>query len=380
MIPVAIPNLSGNEGLYLQQCIDSNYVSSVGPFVDHFEKVVADSTESAGAVATTSGTTALHLALTTVGVRPGDLVVMPSFTFIASANAVSHCGASPWLFDVNPASWTLDPDLLARELRDSCRIVGGELVHQQSGRRVSALMPVYALGLPADLDPIRSVADDYGLPIVADAAAAIGARYKGANLGGLATLSIASFNGNKTVTCGGGGALFGNDDELLQLARHLSTTARVGSGYDHDTVAFNYRLTNIQAAVGCAQFEQLPAFLQRKRELFLAYQELATLIPGAIGFPDPSWAVSAHWFSGLVLPTPAHVARAIARLRELGLDLRPFWKPVHLQKPYLASPQTRLVVSEDIWNRILVLPSSTSLDSGDVAGIVKLCARALRDG
>lgn len=378
MIPLAIPNLTGNEARYLQQCVETNYVSSVGPFVDRFEQHVADCTDSASAVATASGTAALHLALTTIGVRPGDLVVLPSFTFIASANAIAQCGATPWLLDVDPASWTLDPALLGRELRASCTMSGAELVHSSTGRRVSAVMPVYAVGIPADMDPICEWADEYRLPIVADAAAAIGSRYRGSNLGSLAHLSVASFNGNKTVTCGGGGAIFGCDDDLLRRARHLSTTARVGSGYDHDSVAFNYRMTNIQAAVGCAQFERLDEFLERKRAVHAAYLRLAESIHGASGFPDPESRASAHWFSGVVLATAAAVDRAIPLLRGAGIDVRPFWKPIHLQKPYATSPQSGLSVSADIWGRILVLPSSTSLTDEDLDGIVAICARELR--
>lgn len=377
MIPLAVPDLRGNESRYLQQCIETNFVSSIGPFVDRFEQHVATATESSTAVATSSGTSALHLALTTVGVRPGDLVVLPAFTFIASANAISQCGATPWLFDIDPTSWTLDPALLDREMRSHCRAIGGDVFHTPSGRRVSAIMPVYALGTPADIYPIRLIAGEFGLPIVADAAAAIGARYRGANIGGLATLSVSSFNGNKTITCGGGGAVYGCDEEILLKARHLSTTARVGSGYDHDFVAFNYRMTNIQAAVGCAQFERFDEFLERKHALFAAYKRLAEKIPDATGFPNPPWADSAHWFSGLVLSSREDVNTASTSVREKGIDVRPFWKPIHLQKPYATSWQSRLDVSSELWERILVLPSSTSLTDADVDGIVAACSSAI---
>lgn len=370
MITLAVPNLSGNEKRYLQECVSTNYVSSVGPFVDRFEEMVAQACGCSRSVATSSGTTGLHLALTAAGVRHQDLVVLPSFTFIASANAIAHCGASPWLFDITEGSWTLDPDQLYEQLKKSTKLSRGVLKHSKTGRRVAAILPVYTLGLPADMDAIRSVAKEFELPVVADAAAALGARYRGRNIGNLADVSVCSFNGNKTITCGGGGALFGNDVELLEKAHHLSTTARLGAAYDHDEVGFNYRLTNIQAAVGCAQMEQLEQFVDRKREIHTRYTEMAEEISGINPFPAPGWAKSACWFTGVVLDVRLDPENVLEGLQERGIGARPFWKPVHMQEPYRKDPQAIMDVSEGIWRRIVTLPCSTSITEDEIKHVM----------
>jgi len=363
MIPLAIPNISGNEGKYLQECVETNFVSSVGPFVTRFEENVANAAEAKYAVATSSGTTGLHLALTTVGVGRDDLVIVPSFTFIASVNAISHCGAIPWLIDVSNESWTLDTDLLKKSLHEETEKIEGRLIHKKSGRRIAAIMPVFTLGHPADMDAINQLAEEYHLPVVVDAAAALGCRYKGKNVGGLSDLTVYSFNGNKTITSGGGGMVVGNDKKLMDLARHLSTTARVGEDYTHDRVGFNYRLTNLQAAVGCAQIERLDEFVNNKRKLNAQYQKYFQGCKGVEFFPMASWANSACWFTGLLiisdsLPTVPDICE---KLKEKNIGARVFWKPVHAQYPYRNAPKTEMLVTDNIWGKILTLPCSTQL-------------------
>lgn len=367
MIPLATPNLSGNEARYLQECVDSTYVSSVGPFVERLEDMVAAASGAAGAVATSSGTAGLHAALLTLGVGYGDLVVVPSYTFIASANAVAHCGAEPWLMDVALDSWTLDADLLERSLEAETETRDNILVHSTSGRRVAAIVAVYTLGLPADMDRITQIAKRFALPVVADAAAALGATYKDRAVGDLgADLSVFSFNGNKTVTAGGGGAVVSADATLLAGVRHLTTTARVGDDYDHDRVGYNYRMTNLQAAVGCAQMEQLDAFVAAKRRIAARYNAELADLAGASPFPAPKWADSACWFSGVVVDTPLpQVDDMIAQLRGRGIAARAFWKPMHLQAPYKDAPATGMDVSDAIWTRVLTLPCSTHLTDGE---------------
>jgi dTDP-4-amino-4,6-dideoxygalactose transaminase len=361
MIPLAIPNISGNEGAYLQECVRSNFVSSVGPYVSRFEEMGAAATGAAHAVATSAGTTGLHLALTAVGVRAGDLVITPAFTFIASANAISHCAASPWLFDVSPRHWTLDAQLVRSELERHAVRRGADWVHRDTGRRLAAIMPVHTLGHPSDMDALAAVAAQYDLPLVADAAAALGARYKGRAIGSLACLSVLSFNGNKTVTAGGGGMVVGDDAELMRWVRHLSTTARAGIEYEHDAVGFNYRMTNLQAAVGCAQMERLDEFVAAKQHIDARYREELRDIQSLGLFPVADWSTSACWFSGVTV-MGAHTVRALcARLRESGIEARTFWKPIHLQAPYAGCPRTSMSVSEEIWHRILTLPCSTQL-------------------
>lgn len=374
MIPLAVPDLSGNEARYLAECVSSTFVSSVGPFVTRFEEITATASGAAHAVATASGTAGLHLALTALGVGRDDLVVVPALSFIATANAVAYCGASPWFVDIEPERWGLSPLRLAEALRANARRdADGTLRHAASGRRVAAIMPVHTLGCPADMDAIVAVARQHRLPVVADAAAALGATDRGrpvARLG--ADLSVFSFNGNKTMTAGGGGMVVGDDAALLARARHLSTTARVGADYTHDAVGFNYRLTNLQAAVGCAQMERRDALVGRKREIAAAYAEAFADLPGTGGFPAPAGVESACWFSGLTLD--AARADRLPALREAwhaaGIDARPFWKPLHLQAPYADAPREAAPVAEDLWRRIVTLPCSTNLTAAEQATVI----------
>lgn len=377
MIPLAVPDLSGNEARYLQECVDGGYVSTVGPFVARFEAMTAAAAGATDAAATSSGTTGLHVALVAVGVTAGDLVIMPALTFIATANAVAHCGADPWLLDVSSESWTLDPERLAEALARETVMRDGRPSHRSTGRRVAAVVPVHTLGLPADTDALADVARRFGLPVVADAAAALGATLRGRPVGASgADLSVFSFNGNKTATAGGGGAVAGTDAGLVGLVRHLSTTARVGDGYDHDRIGFNYRMTNLQAAVGCAQMERLDRLVAAKRRIRARYDEALADLPDTGRFPAPAWAESACWFSGFTLGVagdagaPARAAALRERLRRAGIDARPFWKPMHLQAPFRAAPRGDLTVSENIWGRVVTLPCSTGLTAQDQERVI----------
>ena len=372
MIPLAVPNLCGNEAKYLQDCVKSTFVSSVGLYVNRFEQKVAQAAGAKFCVATSSGTTGLHAALHVSGVGRDDLVILPSFTFIASANAISHCGAMPWLFDIHRDSWTLDPDLLKEALNKETVLTKEGLKHKLTNRRVAAIMPVYTLGTPADMAPIIDIARQHALPVVADGAAALGARYRGENLGRLADLTVFSFNGNKTVTAGGGGAVVGNDEAILKLLKHVTTTARVGREYHHDMVGFNYRMTNLQAAVGCAQLEKLEQFVAAKRGIRRFYNSELIKLAGVSPFPEPDWAESACWFSGVILASnslPA-VSEICTQLETAGIQARPFWKPIHLQPPYMGCPRTEQRVSNSIWEKILTLPCSTTLSNGEQIAVM----------
>ncbi len=379
MIPLAVPNLAGNERAYLNQCIDSTFVSSVGPFVNRFEGMVGHAAGCDYAVATSAGTTGLHAALVAVGVKPGDLVIIPSLSFIATANAVAHTHAQPWILDIDRESWTLCPTKLDRALQEETVRDGEGIVrHKSTGQRVAGIVPVYTLGLPADMDPIIKLAREFGLAVVADGAAALGARYKGRSLGQLgANLTMFSFNGNKTVTAGGGGAVCGNDESLLALVRHLTTTGRVGADYDHDMVAFNYRMTNIQAAVGCAQMELLPRFLARKRAISAFYADAFSALPGLSPFPAPNFTESACWFSGFLLQD-SNASTLRTRLRLQGVDARPFWKPLHLQKPFAGCLRGDMSVSENVWQRIITLPCSTGISDDELAKVAAIVIAEFR--
>ncbi len=375
MIPLAVPNLSGNEKKYLDDCIDTTFVSSVGEYVNRFEKMVADATGSKFAVATSSGTTGLHAALTAIGVGYGDLVIIPTFTFIASANAVRHCGADPWLMDINEADWCLDPKLVRNEIIEHCELRDdGNLFHIETGKRIAAIMPVYTLGNIPSMDAFRKISDEYNVPLIVDAACAIGATYEGQKFGSLADLSVISFNGNKTITCGGGGAVVGNDEELLNHVRHLTTTARVWPDYDFDEVGFNYRMTNIQAAVGVAQMERLELFIRIKRKIRKYYEEnIENFCEKSISF-FPTTDGSSCWFSGIILSEGMmldDVKKTCARLKEEYIEARSFWKPVHLQAPYKYCPKSKLDVSENLWMRIITLPCSTNITDDELEQVVE---------
>lgn len=374
MIPLAVPNLSGNERKYLNNCIDTTFVSSVGEYVNEFESMVAEATGSAAAVATSSGTTGIHAALTAVGVKYGEIVIVPTFTFIASANAISHCGAIPWLMDIDSQTWCLDYDLVEKEIEENCSIENGKLYHKKTGKRIAAIMPVYTLGNIPNMKRFRSLADKYNIPLVVDAACAIGAKYEGKDFGNLADLSVLSFNGNKTITCGGGGAVIGCNKDLLDHVRHITTTARVWPDYDFDEVGFNYRMTNVQAAIGVAQMEQVDTFIVTKRKIHDYYcSSLKSLSGKGITFFARTDGASC-WFSGIVLPEKFSLedSKSIcSSLKQEGVEAKTFWKPIHLQIPYSNAPKSCVSVSEELWQRIICLPCSTNISDLDLEKVSK---------
>nr|CRH08107.1 Putative pyridoxal dependent aminotransferase, DegT/DnrJ/EryC1/StrS types [Candidatus Magnetococcus massalia] len=384
MIPLAIPHLAGREAEYLQSCIESTFVSSVGPFVDRFEQLVASGAGAAHGVATASGTAGLHAALAAVGVARDELVILPSLTFIASANAIAYQGALPWVMDVRPDSWTLDPDVVAEALERQTAWDRHRLIHIPTGKRVAAIMPVHVLGTPAEMDLLLPLAKRYKLPVVADGAAAMGATLHGRAIaepdgqGAVADLTVFSFNGNKTITCGGGGAVVGEDEALMARVRHLTTTARQGPGYDHDEVGFNYRMTNLQAAVGCAQMERKEELVAAKRRIRNRYAEALGELPGVTPFMAPRWAESAWWFSGIVLDrSREEQERVRAALREKGVDARPFWTPIHQQRPYAAAPASKMPVCDATWWKVLTLPCSCGLGEAEQEQVITAVKQVL---
>lgn len=374
MIPLAVPNLTGREREYLNQCIDTTYVSSVGKFVDQLEEMTAQICGTTAAVAVSSGTTGLHLALVGCGVKRDEIVIIPTFTFIASANAVAHCGAIPWLMDISEDSWTMDVNQVDREIAEKTVWDGKRLVHVKSGRRIAAIMPVYTLGNIPPMEKFKAIAERYGLPLIADAAAALGSVYQEKRLGELADLSVFSFNGNKTVTAGGGGVIAGKDGVLMKKLKHLSSTARVTAEYDHDMVGYNYRMTNIQAAVGCAQLERLDEFVQRKREIRSFYDHAFGGRDDVALFPISAETKSACWFSGVVLKNGnlKIVRNYVAEMRNKEIECRSFWKPVHLQKPYAnALCSDSLKTADNLWDKILTLPCSTGITDDELHAVAK---------
>ena len=374
-IPLAVPNLLGREAEYLEECITSTFVSTVGPFVDRFEAAIATLSGSEKAVVLCTGTTALNMALEGLGIGADDLVIIPTMTFIATANAVRHSCADVWIMDVSPNTWTLDIDLVrTRILAETDPHPRGRL-HRSSGKVLRALMPVMIMGATLDFDAIVSLAREFGLKVVVDAAAAIGAR--ASNDRPLATTGVDavcySFNGNKTVTTGGGGAIAAADIQLMASIRHLISTGRVGANYDHDIVAYNYRMTNVQAALGLAQLERLEDFLNSKAKLSDHYAAFAARHRYLHRFPAPTYGRSGHWFSGFWYNGP-HTELCDAfriHMNEAGVDLRPFWKPIHLQLPYQDALATPMPVAEGLWWRLFPLPCSTHLTEPELALVTK---------
>lgn len=371
---MAVPNLGGREGAYLAECVSSTFVSSVGPFVDRFERDIAQvsGTESASVVCT--GTVALQMALVGLGIGPGDLVMMPSMTFIATANAISHSGAMPWIVDVTGSSWTLDLELCRRLIETETEPAPNGRRHRETGRILRALMPVMVMGAALDFRAITDLAQEFGLKVVVDAAAAIGGQGEGGSLLGQTGVDAVcySFNGNKTITCGGGGAIASADSGLIGHIKHLISTARVGRDYDHDEIGYNFRMTNVQAAIGVAQIERLADFLAAKQRIRDAYAAFAGRHAMLHPFPEPPFGRNVHWFSGFWYDGPDDTLPAQFRdhMRARGVDLRPFWKPIHLQLPYQAAPRSEMPVCEDLWSRIFALPCSTHLRDDELTQVL----------
>lgn len=380
MVPLSIPHLGGNEAEYLMECVRTNFVSTVGPFVTRFEDSLAAATGRRYAVATSAGTTALHLALIVNGVGPDDEVVVSDVTFIASANAIRYVGAWPVFVDAEPRYWQMDMDKLADFLERGCTARNGELFNRATGRRVRVLLPVDILGHPVDMDRLLGLAERYSLPVIEDATETLGGKYRGRPAGSFGEVSCLSFNGNKLITSGGGGALVTDSEPLAERARYLSTQAKDNAlEFVHGAVGYNYRLTNIQAAVGLAQMEQLEHHLARKREIAAAYAEALADIPGMTPMPGAPWAEPVYWLYTALVDEAEYgeSSRALMRrLLSLRIDSRPLWQPMHLSPAHRGSFATDCSVAERLSRDAISLPSSVGLDRAQQQRVID----ALRGG
>jgi perosamine synthetase len=359
------PKFEGNEIKYLTECIDSTFVSSVGPFVDRFENELASYTRAKHVIATINGTAALHIALLLAGVQPGDEVIVPTLSFVATANAVSFCGAVPHFVDSNERTLGMDPEALRAWLQESTDCHGGLTVNRHTGRCIRAVVPMHTFGHPCEMRALLQVAADFNLALVEDAAESLGSWYQGRHTGTFGLLGTLSFNGNKTITTGGGGAILTNDSDLAHRARHLTTTAKVPHRWEyvHDEVGYNYRMPNLNAALGCAQLEQLPEFLSFKRKLTQTYREAFSELTGARLFLEPEDCKSNYWLQSLLLDEPDVEQRnsVLATTNEAGIMTRPAWTLLHALPPYLNCPRAPLLVAEDLEKRIINLPSNAGL-------------------
>jgi len=359
------PELKGREIEYLTHCIESGWVSYVGEYVTRFERDLARVACTAHAVVMVNGTVALHAALLVAGVRPGDEVLVPALTFAATANAVSHAGALPHFVDSELATLGIDPDKLAAHLTATTEIRNGVCTNQLTGRPIRAMVPVHIFGHPARMGPLQEVAERHNLVLVEDAAEALGSRMNNKPVGGDGLMSVLSFNGNKIVTTGGGGAILTNDAEVAARARHLTTTAKIAHQYEffHDQVGYNYRLPNLNAAVGCAQLERLDDFVARKRRLAETYAAALSGIRGITFFREPPGAASNYWLNAFLLD-PEYAAQRDPLLEEFnaaGLGCRPAWTPMHRLPMYASCQRSDLATCEDIAGRLINVPSSPRL-------------------
>jgi len=374
-IPLCVPAICGNEWKYVKECLDSQWVSSVGPFVNRFESAVANFVGAAHGVATSTGTAALHIALLVAGVEPDDEVIVPALSFIAPANAVRYAGAWPVFVDSEPNYWQIDPERVAGFLNNDCEWVDGKLLNRHSGRRVKAILPVHILGHPVDIDPILEQAQKYDLVVVEDATESLGAEYKGRKAGNLSHIGCFSFNGNKIITTGGGGMIVTNNAAWAEKAKYLTTQAKDDPvEYVHREIGFNYRLTNVQAAMGCAQMEQLPQFIETKKQIAHRYARGFAQTPGVTMMNQASWALSIFWLNTVLVDEREYGIDSrtlMKRLGSHGIQARPLWQPLHRSAAHSQAHWTGGDVADQLNRQALSLPSSVGLADEDLERVIK---------
>ena len=365
-IPLSVPNLKGNELKYITEAVETEWVSTAGPYIAKFEAMVADFVGVAKAVACQSGTAGLFLSLLEAGVRRGDLVIVPTVTFVAAVNPVAYVGAEPVFMDCDD-SLCIDPVKVREYCEQLCKKKDGALYEKQSGKRVSAVVPVHVFGNMADMEAIMDTAAEFGLAVIEDATEALGTRYTegryaGKYAGTIGDFGVYSFNGNKIMTTGGGGMLVARDTEKLKHMQKLSIQAKADESdhfYDHDEIGYNYRLTNIQAALGVAQTEQLGDFIAAKKRSYEQY-----LKNGIKLMPFREGIAPNYWFFSLF--TGGRVRETMDALKERGIDSRPIWKLIHTLKPYAGARTYKIEKAIYYYENILNIPCSTNLTAEDV--------------
>jgi perosamine synthetase len=380
-VPLSIPHLAGNEWAYVTSCLDTGWVSSAGSFVDSFEATVARRTNSKHAIATTNGTSALHVSLLVAGVRPDDEVLVSTLTFIAPANAIRYVGAHPIFVDAEPDYWQMDTDKVRAFLENECRF-DGVLRNVRTGRRVAAIIPVHILGHPVDMAPLVDLARRYELTVIEDATEALGALYKGQPVGHIGDIACFSFNGNKIVTAGGGGVIVTDRSDWAERAKYLTTQAKDDPlEYVHGEVGYNYRLTNIQAALGTAQLEQLDDFIEAKRRIGAEYDEAFAAVPGVSSMPEAQWARSIRWLYTILVDEKSCRTDSRALLRDLaavGIQTRPLWQPLHRSPAHSGATALGAEVAERLNRQALSLPCSVGLSRDDQRRVIDEILKSVR--
>ena len=359
------PSFTGNELSYVKDCVESGWVSSVGKYVDRFEDELAHYAGVDRAIAVVNGTAALHVCLKLVGVSAGDEVLIPTLTFVATANAVSYAGGTPHFVDSEFDTLGVDPLKLEIYLQSIAFISDGQCRNRETGSVIRALMPMHVFGHPVDLDALATLCERWHIALVEDAAESLGSTYKGRHTGSFGRVAGISFNGNKIVTTGGGGAILTNDPALGARAKHITTTARIPHKWSflHDEVGYNYRMPNINAALGCAQLERLPYILDQKRKLAQKYIEIFADVVGAKILPSPSHSNSNYWLIAMLLDKPDLVFRdaVLQKLNDIGFMARPLWTLLHQLPMYQNCPRADLSSAENLEARVINLPSSPFL-------------------
>ncbi len=376
-IPLSVPNLSGNELKYVTKAVETSWVSTGGPYVNEFEANIASYVHSKGAVSCQNGTAGLHLSLILCGVGAGDEVIVPTLTFIAAVNPVRYLGAEPIFMDCDN-SLTMDPEKLRVFCESECIFSDGRLKNKSTGRAIKAIIVVHVFGNLADMEQIMQIAEEYHLDVIEDATEALGTYYSsggysGKYAGTIAKIGVYSFNGNKLLTTGGGGMVVSEDEAILTRANHLSTKAKADELYFvHDEVGFNYRLTNLQAALGIAQLEQIEDFIARKRDNYLRYQEAFDEFPGLKLLRFRSDIRPNYWFYSLYIEDSFSVQRdrMIQRLQALGIQTRPIWGLIHQQKPYRNSQTFQIQTALEYWKHVVNIPCSSNLSPSDVDVVI----------
>ena len=359
------PTFAGNEWKYVKECLDSTFVSSVGKFVDRFESDLATYTGAKHAVAVVNGTAALHIALLLAGVKTDDEVLLPALTFIATANAVSYCGATPHFVDSEGTTLGIATAKLRDYLQVHTQQHDGQCVNIATGQVIRAMVPMHTFGHPVDINGLLAVAHDFNIIPVEDAAESLGSTYFGQHTGTFGLMGTLSFNGNKTITTGGGGAILTNDATIARRAKHITTTAKLPHAWEfiHDEIGYNYRLPNLNAALGCAQLEQLPAKLFAKRTLFKNYQAAFAPVEGVKLIAEPAQCLSNYWLQTIMLNVDqTHHRDAILKAtNEAGLMARPVWRTLHQLTPFTDCPRMDVSTAEQLAQRLINIPSSPSL-------------------
>ncbi len=359
------PEFLGNESKYLEECLDSTFVSTVGKFVNEFESQLSEFTGVKHAIAVVNGTAALHVALLLSGVKPGDEVLVPSLTFVATGNAVVYCGATPHFIDSSESNLGINAEKLRTYLLSATKQVNGKCINRSSGRTIQTLVPMHTFGHVGDVDELIEVATEFNIAVVEDAAESLGSYYKNRHSGTLGLLGVISFNGNKIITTGGGGMLLTNDDLLAAKAKHLTTTAKISHPWEfrHDQVAFNYRLPNLNAALGCAQMERIESIIYAKRKLYENYRNSFEGIEGLKLFREPPNSRSNYWLQTLILEKENESLRdnILELTNASGYMTRPAWIPLSELKQFEMAPRMNLETALSLSRRIINLPSSPKL-------------------